>query len=177
MLIVETGAGAYDSETYASTDTAAAYADANGLTFVITGDDLTLAEQALRRGTKWLDAYFRDRFPGWKTNGRNQALEWPRTGAYDNATLPQTIGQNEIPIEIINACIEAAIREKATPGYLSPDVTMSEVYSQIQAGSVSLTRANTSSVSDQIPLATKIEQVLSGLLCPQPGAGAPILRV
>src|SRR5215216_1766526 len=37
-------------------------------------------EQAVRRGTRYLDGRFRGRFLGFRTNGFLQSLEWPRMG-------------------------------------------------------------------------------------------------
>ena len=58
-------------------------------------------------------------FSGIKTGGRAQALQWPRTGAADNEG--SAIPADEIPTEIEQATYEAALREIAAPGSLSPD--------------------------------------------------------
>jgi hypothetical protein len=120
-LIVETGSGLATAESYVSVADAAEYAAARGLTFPATPE--AAAEQALRRATTWLDGRYRGSFPGSRTNRREQALEWPRINAYDRSCPPEYIEKNEIPVEIVNATIEAAIRELKIPGSLSPDVT------------------------------------------------------
>lgn len=77
-------------------------------------------ETAARRATSWIDATFRARFPGSRANGRGQALEWPRSGATDASGL--AIGPGEVPVEIMAAEAEAALRELASPGALAPDI-------------------------------------------------------
>lgn len=164
-LVVETGTGSASSDTYASLAAASAYATAHGLTFAISGADEVPAEQALRRATVWLDASYRTRFPGYRVNGRSQALEWPRYDAWDAEVPPNSIASTEIPIEIINATIEAAVREKATPGTLSPDLTPAEKIKRLKAGSVELEYAGSpGTVAGQRVVATVIDDILSSLL-------------
>lgn len=163
-LIVEDGTGKADAECYASIATINAYATARGLTFAITGgSNAADAEAAARRATTWLDAGFRDRFPGRKTNGRQQALEWPRVGACDASG--EAIASDEVPTEIINALCEAAIREKASPGGLSPDVTPGQVAKREKVeGAVEVEYFRAGGVTDQRPVATVIRDILGSLL-------------
>jgi len=161
MLVVETGTGASDSESYVSVSDAASYAAARGLTFPTSPE--APAEQALRRATTWLDAAYRASFPGARTNGRSQPLQWPRTEAYDRDG--EEIASDEIPVEIINATIEAAVRELASPGSLSPDVTPAETTKRMKAGSVEIEYFEPSSPStDQRPIVSVVDDILSGLL-------------
>lgn len=164
MLIVEDGTGKADAESYAAIETISAYAVARGLTFVITGGtNVADAEAAARRGTVWLDATFRARFPGRKANGRQQALEWPRVGACDASG--EAIASDEVPVEIINALCEAAIREKAAPGSLSPDVTPGGVAKRERIeGAVEVEYFRAGGVADQRPVATVIGDILGSLL-------------
>ena len=163
-LFVETGAGLSTAESYASVATAGAYATARGLTFDTA--DTAAGEQALRRAPAWLDATYRGRFTGYRTKLRLQALEWPRTNAHDNAPLVTYIDTDAIPIEIINACIEAAVREKASPGALSPDVTPGQIKKSVAvSGAVSVEYAlGTGGVQDQRPVVSVINDILGSLL-------------
>lgn len=164
-LVVETGTGSSTSESYASLSAASAYAAARGLTFAIADDDEPLAEQALRRATAWLDATYRGRFPGWRKNRREQALEWPRESAYDAMCPPNLLADDAIPIEIVNATIEAAVREKANPGSLSPDVTPGRIMSEVSVeGAVSVKYVAPGGIADQRPVSTVIDGILSTLL-------------
>ena len=76
-MIVEDGTGLANSNSYASEDTLDTYCDDRGITLA-TGD----SEAALIRATAAIDATYRNRYPGYKTQLRDQALEWPRTSAY-----------------------------------------------------------------------------------------------
>lgn len=166
MLAVETGSGSASSESYVSVSDAASYAAAHGLTFPASPE--APAEQALRRATTWLDAAYRASFPGARTNGRQQALQWPRTDAYDRDG--EEIASDEIPVEIINATIEAAVRELASPGSLSPDVTPAETAKRMKAGSVEIEYFEPSSPStDQRPIVSVVDDILSGLLAVKRG--------
>jgi hypothetical protein len=117
LVALNTTPGANDADSYASLEQASEYATARGLTFPIDGDAATAAEQALRRGTAAVDAVYGSRFPGRPATA-TQALEWPRTGAcFRGEELPD----DEIPRQIVNASIEASVRELAEPGSMNPD--------------------------------------------------------
>lgn len=182
-LVVETGAGLANADSYVSTDNCAAYATDRGLIFAVAGSDLALAEQALRRATVWLDATYRDRYLGWRKLFRAQALEWPRTGALDNSTIPQVIQPDEVPVEIVRACCEAAVYEKANPGGLSPTVIASEIVQSLQAGSVRVDYGVTGrygksvNASDFIPVMNTIDNILVTLIQDAGGASIDLLRV
>jgi hypothetical protein len=170
-LTVETGAGLADADSYVSLADASSIASSLGLTFPISGADEALAEQALRRATIWVDATYRPRFPGWRTNYRAQALEWPRQGAYDQNVIPQYVPSDEVPIEIKRACVIAAVREKASSGSLSPDVTPGQIKKSVSVdGAVAVEYAIGSGVADQRPVVTMIDDVLASLLSTGRGA-------
>lgn len=85
---------------------------------VVTDLDADILAASLR-GSEYIDAAYREQFPGYKTGLRDQIREWPRVGAYDNEG--QTIEDDEIPREVENAAYEASLRELVTPGSLNPD--------------------------------------------------------
>lgn len=164
-LVVEDGTGKADADSYVSLADANAYAVAHGLTFPIAGADVTPAEQALRRATVWIDATYRGRFSGYRKNRRNQALEWPRVGAMDALYPPNLIKPDVVPVEIVQATIEAAVREKAAPGALSPDITPGKIIGEVSVdGAVSVKYAAPGGVQDQRPVATVIDGILASLL-------------
>lgn len=173
-MIVEDGTGLPGAESYVSTDTVAAYAEARGLSWPDgTSDDA--GEAACRRGTSFIDNTYRKRFTGYKTKRRNQALEWPRIGAYvytpNNTPYLANVGyydpsydyiaSNEIPVEVINATCEAAIKELASPGILSPDLDRGNAVKRLKAGSVEIEYG--ASASSTTTFQT-IDLALSGLL-------------
>lgn len=161
-LIVEDGSGLANAESYVSVSDAVAYASARGLTF--TASPAAPAEAALRRATEWLDGTYRNRFPGYRTNGRAQALEWPRTGACDREG--NEIASDEIPVEIIHATIEAAVRELASAGSLSPDIVPGKVKKRVRVeGAVEVEYAvGSGSAYEQRPVVAVIDAILSSLL-------------
>lgn len=116
-------------------------------------------EQALVRGTFYVDAHYRRRFPGTRASGRDQELEWPRSDATD--LDGETIDSDIIPVEIRNAVCEAALRELETPGSLSPDLKRGGLISSVTAGSVAVTFAGGAKATTTYQ---RIDQCLNGLI-------------
>lgn len=169
-LVVEDGTGLPDAESYASVEGAAAYAADHGLTF--PASDTAGTESALRRATAWIDGAYGPRFPGQRKNGRGQALQWPQVGGVDayGAEIPE----DEVPTEIVRATIEAAVRELANPGALSPDVNPSSVIKSASvSGAVSVTYADVDPDGFRAVVGV-IDDILSGLLLAKPKPGVAI---
>lgn len=131
-LVVEDGTGLSTAESYVSVADCAAYATARALSF--STEDTAAAEAALRRATAWIDGQYRSRFSGVRQHRRLQALEWPRGWAEDNECNP--ISASEVPVEIVHATCEAAVRELAKPGSMSPDLKRGGAIKRVKAGSV-----------------------------------------
>lgn len=162
-LIVEDGTGKPDAESYVSVAGAGAYAAARGLIFPIaTGPEIASAEQALRRATEWLDAKYGGRFGGtWAVTG--QGLAWPRFDAvYRGAFIPITT----IPLQIVAATVQAAVRELASAGSLSPDVTPGKIKKRVKVeGAVEVEYAvGSAGVASQTPVVSIIDGILAGLI-------------
>jgi len=104
-LIVETGAGLPDADSYADVAEADAYINKwhDPTQWIEAG--AMAQERSLRRATRFIDAH---RFLGWRLNNA-QALDWPRdnVGYVDG----QYINPGDIPAAIKRATIEAALRE------------------------------------------------------------------
>lgn len=158
-LIVEDGSGVDGANGYVTLDECSAYALSHGLTFATSPS--TDGETAIIRATTYIDATYRTRFVGYKTNGRDQGLEWPRTGVLDTQYFP--IANDEIPIEIKNATCEAAVREFATPESLLADLERGGQIRLLKAGSVEIEYG-----ANAAPITTYrvIDGILSGLLGP-----------
>lgn len=131
-LEVETGAGSGDSNAYVSRADWIAYCAARGL----ASADTEAGDQAIIRATTAIDALYGSRFPGARKNGRGQALQWPRTEAYD--ADGEEIASDEIPDEVIKATCEFAVRELAEPGSTMPDLERGGAIRALRAGSVSI---------------------------------------
>lgn len=124
-LIVETGSGASNSESYASVSDADTYLAARGMTNWATMSTAE-KEQALRRATDYMQQAYRDRWKGTRV-GTTQALDWPRSlvpvkdvaGSY-YGYVPSYYSETAIPSEVKNACIAVAL--KAAAGDLAPDI-------------------------------------------------------
>ena len=163
-LIVETGEGLSTAESYVSVVDAGAYAAARGLAFNVTGAPaIALAEQALRRATSWLDATYGSRFTGYRV-AEDQALVFPLSGLVDRQGY--AVASDAVPRQIIYATIEAAVRELATPGSLSPDVVPGKVKKRVRVeGAVEVEYAvGSGGASSQVPVIGIINGILAPLL-------------
>lgn len=107
-----------------------------------TGEDVA-KQAALIRASVYIDGRYRkllasgvwqSLFPGVKTEGRGQAREWPRTGAYDYEG--NAIPADQVPIEVEQATYEAALRELVEPGSLSPDYVASSTVKRQKVGPI-----------------------------------------
>lgn len=161
---VEDGNGLADSVSYLSAAEFKEYADARGMSYEGKSDDEI--EQALIRGTSWLDSTFRSRWPGVRLNGRAQALAWPRSGATD--ADGEEIAEDEIPAEVLDATAEAAYRELNEPGSLSPDLERGGAIRRLKAGSVEVEYATTASA---LTTFSAIDGILAGLLSGEVSSG------
>lgn len=162
-LIVEDGSGIADAESYISVSDAVAYAEARGLTFPgTTGPEITAAEQALRRATEFIDQRYGSRFIGqWTTT--TQALAWPRVYAYYR---DEALADDFIPPQVKAATVQAAVRELASPGSLTPDVTTGTIKKRVRVeGAVEVEYAvGAGNAASQTPIVSIIDQILAPLL-------------
>jgi hypothetical protein len=110
------------ADSYITQDDASTYHAARGNDAWLDGDE-TAWDTALRRATVWLDGRYRGYWKGQLTHmgpsPAAQALAWPRMWVIDDEG--RHIDPNSIPTLIQWAQAEAALRELANPGSLSPD--------------------------------------------------------
>lgn len=114
-LIVETGAGLPNADSFISVEDADAYFSARGITLWAT---LQVAEkeQALRRATDFMERRYGTQWAGQRMT-LAQALSWPRVNVvYQGWTLPS----DAVPAQVVKACAELAFR--AAGGELDPDL-------------------------------------------------------
>lgn len=137
-----------------------------------TGEDMA-KQAALIRASAYIDGKFQAQnscgrweslFSGVKAGGRAQALQWPRTGATD--TERHEIPAEEIPIEVVQATYEAALREIALPGSLSPDYVASTAIKRQKVDVLEIeyqAASNTSGVPTR-PVITVVDELIAPLL-------------
>ncbi len=151
-LVVEDGTGKADAESYLSAADATTYLTAVG-SAAAWGVDAALQEAALRRATQYIDGEYGRRFYGYRAT-QNQALQWPRWDAYDADGYLIPTGQ--VPTALKHATAEAALRERVTPGILTPDLVRGGAVDQktVTAGpvSVSTTYSESASVRTLFPV-------------------------
>jgi hypothetical protein len=106
-LIVETGAGLSNAESYCSEAFATAYHAARA------NSDWTLVsnkEAALRKATEYMLQSYRNLWLGYRAVA-SQALDFPRSDVYLNDySEPVLVADNIVPIEVQNACAELALK-------------------------------------------------------------------
>jgi tRNA(Ile)-lysidine synthase TilS/MesJ len=156
-MILEDGTGVEGANAYVTMDEVAEYAEEHGLEWVTSPSDD--GETAIVRATTAIDARYRSRYPGYRTNGRSQSLEWPRSEAYD--AEEEEIADDEIPQELKDAVCEAAVRELATPHSMMPDTAVGGIEKRIKAGSVEIERFGNAAVG---PTFSIIDGILAPLL-------------
>ena len=104
MLTIETGEGLPDAESYASIAAADVRCASLGLTAWAALAEAH-KEIALRKAMIFMATY-RTRWAGCRVYQR-QALDWPRYNvAVDGFTVPST----SVPVDVVNACIDLAVR-------------------------------------------------------------------
>jgi hypothetical protein len=120
---------------------------------------------ALSRASAYIDGRYGRRFVGTRTGGYAQERAWPRTGAVTAEGF--AVPADAVPAAVISATYEAALRELAEPGSLSPDYLASDAVTKLKAGSVELTfatpDASLGSGASQ-PVFTIIDEMLADLL-------------
>src|SRR4026209_1170408 len=105
-LIVELGAGAADSENYASLAEADAYSANHGSPSECTSLTDAQKESALRYAATWMDSHYQ--WLGTRTFPTVEARAWPRTGVADPYwnSIPSS-GAGSIPQSIKDLQCEA----------------------------------------------------------------------
>lgn len=119
-LIVETGAGLVDAESYISEADTDAYHLNHTDSSDWSGATTEVKEDALRVATQYLDAVYRLRWLGRRTN-ETQRLSWPRMGAVDSDEY--VLPSDDLPRQLEEACAEAALLHITEANGLLPPVS------------------------------------------------------
>lgn len=110
-LIVETGAGLADAESYVSVDQADQYHADRGNPAAWSGLDVPTKEAKLRAATEYLGQRFAGRWKGHRTHDA-QALDWPRASVcIEGRYLPA----DAVPLQVERACCELALKAVSAP--------------------------------------------------------------
>ena len=141
-LIVESGLGLADAESYISVADATTRQAALGQTNWATLSNAEM-EQALRRATQYMLQAYRGRWQGTRINS-TQALDWPR---YDVMIDGYYQDSDEVPATIANACSDLAL--KAAAGDLNDDLT--QVVTSEQIGPIKTTYSEHSPQRKRFP--------------------------
>ena len=166
-LTVETGAGLADADSLVSLADFKAYQDKIGNDYSSYAD--AKIEEALRRASSFLSNSYR--WQGYRSQNRNQALAWPRSGVVDQEG--QGIDSDEIPVEITNATNEIAWRELVTPGTMNPDYTSTALVKSEKVGPLEVEYALTNTTADGArPVLLVVRDMVSQFLAK--GAGSRI---
>lgn len=154
-IIVETGTGAADSESFASVAYCDTYHAGRGnAAWALLASDVR--EQALRKATDYMQQVYRERWAGIRVK-TTQALDWPRydvprkdVGDYYSSVL--------VPEEVKRACAELAL--KASAAELAPDLGRPTINESVGPISVSYAAGARESVKYRA-----IDNLLAPLLC------------
>jgi hypothetical protein len=163
-IVVETGAGLSNSNSYASVAEADAYflERANE-----AWDVVDEKEPLLIKATDFMLRTYGQRWKGWRTL-TTQALDWPRSnvmkaGYVDYGPYYEI---DELPAEIKNICIELAL--KASVGELDPDVTADDQIADVKVGPIAVSYKQ---FSTSTALFRAIEARLQSFLIDVSGSG------
>ena len=130
-LIVETGAGLSNSESYASVAYFLSYHAARGN---ISAAEMTTAEieASLRKATDYMTQKYRNSWSGYR-RFITQALDWPRIEIVIDTY--HYLDYSIVPVEVQNACCELAL--KSFTANLLPDTTQAKISTTV--GQISVT--------------------------------------
>ena len=106
-LIVETGIGIENAETYCDVDFVNLYCRKRNHSSWNAGSNNVIKEAAIMRAMDYIESL---RYKGDKSNSIND-LQWSRTGVYLNGIL---VDSNVIPLKLKNALCEASVVEFGT---------------------------------------------------------------
>lgn len=157
VLVVETGAGLSNANSYVSFEFAEDYFAGLGYSDWTAGTAPD-REAALRRATQYIDMVYGPRWPGQRTRGRDQALDWPRKNVI--TTSGAYLAHDVVPIELMEATAEAARRELATPFSLMPDEP-ARIEKRVAVGPISVEYADSRKPPSTMPV---IDALLAELL-------------
>lgn len=156
-IIVEDGSGVANANSYVSVADARTYAEQRGVTLPVSDDEVATQ---LIRAMDYLEAQA-CLYQGCKTSS-DQALQWPRTGAYIGCNQPENeIPSNVIPKSLVSAQVQLAMAINA--GFdLQPNVSPQDYVKREKVGPIETEYADPSSVGI-MPTFTAVNALLAPL--------------
>lgn len=158
-LIVETGAGLATANSYATAAEATAYFDALSTPTAWSSATTDNKEKALRMATQWLDTTYGQAWIGARESS-TQALDWPRTYAYDAAG---ELLADVVPSRLKAATAELAVKYLQDPTAFQPDVAAGEagvLEESVSVGPISTTTRFAGTKTTAVEF-TKVTQLLT----------------
>lgn len=138
------------------------YHSARGRADIIENFDDSEIDAAKLITSEWLDATYRNQFPGLKVGMREQVREWPRQGASD--IHGYAISSATVPTEVENATYEGTFRQLQTPGIFSKDYTPNKYKSVSVDGAVSIQYVQFGGAGDIQTQIKIIDEILAPIL-------------
>lgn len=159
-MALDTTIGGSSSDSYVDLGYADAYHASMGNSSW-TGSNVE-KEAALRRAAVWLDGSYQRFWSGTPVNGRNQARAWPQIGGVDY--FGNEIDSSSIPEEIKRAQSEIALAELQSPGSLTPSITPGQTIKSEKIGSIAVEYQGGQDVASFIPVLTRVDVLLQGII-------------
>lgn len=133
-------------------------------------------DSALLVASEWLDSIYGDIWIGYPKDGFEQELMWPRKDAtIFNIIPPYTFEDDVIPLRVINATYEAALREATTPGSLMIDFTPSKYKSVRVEGAIQVEYNSFFSSSEIQTQLTTVQSLMAPLINPESAGSFSLL--
>lgn len=175
-LVVETGTGASNAESYVSVAEITTYMTAfNKTPSGWAALAVAVQESHARLATQYLDARYEGQWQG-RRRLETQALAWPRDGVVDRDGF--SVDYDSLPAKLKQATIEAAIRSAAGTsllGDLAAEGSLKERSVKIGPLEETLVYANP---SDQLPVFPLIDNLLRSYLDGAgSGSGSSVVRL
>lgn len=157
-LTPEDGTGLDDADALISRVYFTAYAASVGYVLTSYDGDADI-DPAIRRASAYLNAYS---WKGYKLNGRDQTMSWPRTDVLDGEG--EEVPSDEVPREVQQACAEAAWYELSV-GPLSPSLVLTERVKRERVDTIEVEYVDAGVSADASrPVVMKIRDLVQGLL-------------
>lgn len=155
--------GDANAESYVSVADFKARCDAVGYDYTTPAYTDAAIEEALRRGTEWLEGKYLRLWPGFPVDV-DQALHWPAYNAWNLYGVD--IDPATIPTGVIRATVEAAWREVQFPNSLTPDFVRKQQLIRKKTGPLEKEYSEPTGPADLEPFLTAVRNHLAKIVDP-----------